>query len=39
MAEFGLSMRVIIVDTSGSIHAESTVEGLLPGAFTPKDLI
>jgi cytidine deaminase len=39
MAEFGLSMRVLIVDTSGRIHTESTVEGLLPGAFTPKDLI
>jgi hypothetical protein len=39
MAEFGLSMRVIVVDTSGIIHFESTVDGLLPGAFTPKDLI
>lgn len=39
MAEFGLDMRVIVVDTSGRIHAESTVDGLLPGAFTPKDLI
>lgn len=39
MAEFGLSMRVIIVDETGRIHSESTVEELLPGAFTPKDLI
>ncbi len=39
MAEFGLTMRVIIVDTSGRIHTESTVDGLLPGAFTPEDLI
>lgn len=39
MAEFGLDMRVIVVDTTGRIHAESTVDGLLPGAFTPKDLI
>ena len=39
MAEFGLDMRVIVVDTAGRIHAESTVDGLLPGAFTPKDLI
>ncbi len=39
MAEFGLDMRVIVVDTSGRIHTESTVDGLLPGAFTPKDLI
>jgi cytidine deaminase len=39
MAEFGLSMRVIIVDESGRIHSEATVEELLPGAFTPKYLI
>lgn len=39
MAEFGLSTRVIIVDVTGKIQFESTVEELLPGAFTPKDLI
>lgn len=39
MAEFGLSMRVLIVDENGMIHLETTVDGLLPGAFTPKDLI
>ncbi len=39
MAEYGLSMRVIVVDTTGKIHFESTVENLLPGAFTPKDLM
>lgn len=39
MAEFGLAMRVLIVDTTGKIHLETTVDGLLPGAFTPKDLI
>ncbi len=39
MAEFGLSMRVLIVDEQGRIHVETTVEELLPGAFTPKDLI
>lgn len=39
MAEFGLSTRVIIVDVTGKIQFESTVEDLLPGAFTPKDLI
>lgn len=39
MAEFGLTMRVIIVDETGKIHHESTVADLLPGAFTPKDLI
>ena len=39
MAEFGLSMRVFIVDEQGRVHVETTVEKLLPGAFTPKDLI
>ena len=39
MAEFGLSIRVLIVDATGKIHLDTTVEGLLPGAFTPKDLI
>ncbi|MCX6056286.1 MAG: cytidine deaminase [Chloroflexi bacterium] len=39
MAEFGLDTQVIIVDEAGRIHLESTVEGLLPGAFTPEDLI
>lgn len=39
MAEFSLDMRVLIVDESGKIHMETTVDGLLPGAFTPEDLI
>ncbi|KAF0110904.1 MAG: cytidine deaminase [Chloroflexi bacterium] len=39
MAEFGLATQVLIIDAGGKIHMESTVEGLLPGAFTPKDLI
>jgi len=39
MAEFSLEMRVLIVDATGKIHIETTVDGLLPGAFTPKDLI
>jgi cytidine deaminase len=39
MAEFSLDMRVLIVDETGKIHLETTVDGLLPGAFTPKDLI
>jgi cytidine deaminase len=39
MAEFSLDMRVLIVDATGKIHMETTVDGLLPGAFTPKDLI
>jgi cytidine deaminase len=39
MAEFSLKMRIVIVDASGKIHLESTVDEMLPGAFTPKDLI
>lgn len=39
MAEFGLTMRVIIVDAEGKIYSESTVKELLPGAFTPTDLV
>ncbi len=39
MAEFGLATRVIIVDASGKIHMDTTVDKLLPGAFTPEDLI
>jgi cytidine deaminase len=39
MAEFGLNALVIVVDETGKIYIESTVEGLLPGAFTPEDLI
>jgi cytidine deaminase len=39
MAEFGLATRVIIVDATGKIHMDTTVDLLLPGAFTPEDLI
>lgn len=39
MAEFNLDMPVIIADTNGKIACEMTVAQLLPGAFTPKDLI
>lgn len=39
MAEFNLDMMVIIADTHGDIACEMTVAQLLPGAFTPKDLI
>ena len=38
MAEFGLETLVIIADGEGKISQETTVSGLLPGAFTPKDL-
>lgn len=39
MAEFGLSTRVLIVDTNGKTHIDTTVEGLLPWAFRPEDLL
>ena len=38
MAEFGLDTEIIVVDTEATVHLETTVAGLLPGAFTPKDL-
>ncbi len=38
MAEFGLDMRVLIVDAAGTICQETTVRELLPGAFTAEDL-
>ena len=38
MAEFGLDMLVLIADGEGRLVQETTVAGLLPGAFTPKDL-
>ncbi len=39
MAEFGLDMQVIVVDTTGKVYLDCTVADLLPGAFTPKDLL
>ena len=38
MAEFGLDAIVIIADIEGKVKLETTVKGLLPQAFTPKDL-
>ena len=38
MAEFGLDTIVIIADEHGVVHDETTVSGLLPGAFTPAKL-
>ena len=38
MAEFGLDTIVLIGDGEGRLMQETTVAGLLPGAFTPKDL-
>jgi cytidine deaminase len=38
MAEFGLDTLVLVADGEGRFMQETTVDGLLPGAFTPKDL-
>ena len=38
MAEFGLDTIVILADGTGKIVEETTVNGLLPGAFTPEHL-
>ena len=39
LAEFGLQTQVIFVDSAGRIALDTTVEKLLPSAFTPEDLI
>lgn len=39
LAEFGLSTRLLIVDDTGKIHVDTTVEHLLPHAFRPEDLL
>jgi cytidine deaminase len=38
LAEFGLDTMVLIADGQGRLVQETTVAGLLPGAFTPKNL-
>lgn len=38
MAEFGMNAEVICADENGRIVLESTVAGLLPGAFTSDHL-
>jgi cytidine deaminase len=38
LAEFGLDTLVLIADGHGRLVKEISVGGLLPGAFTPKDL-
>jgi cytidine deaminase len=38
MAEFGLDTVVLIMDGKGRVVKDTTVAGLLPGAFSLKDL-
>jgi len=39
LAEFGMDTIVLIADGNGRLIKETTVGDLLPGAFTPKDLV
>ena len=39
LSEFGMDTEVIVIDSTGKIFQETTVKDLLPGAFTPRDLI
>jgi len=39
MAEFGLDMIVLIADSQGNLKQQITLSELLPGAFTPGDLM
>ena len=39
MAEFGLETIVLIANGEGKILDQTTVNGLLPGAFTPAHLL
>jgi cytidine deaminase len=39
MAEFGLEMIVLFGNGKGELTHETTVNELLPGAFTPKQLV
>lgn len=38
LAEFGLQTQVLFVDGAGRITLQTTVEKLLPSAFSPNDL-
>ncbi len=38
MAEFGLDTIVLLADKNGNLMIETTVNGLLPEAFTPEKL-
>jgi len=38
LAEFGLDLKVIMVNKDGAVTGESSLRELLPSAFVPKDL-
>lgn len=39
MAEFGIEAEVLVVNARGEIVMETSVDKLLPGAFSPEDLL
>jgi cytidine deaminase len=39
LAEFGLDTFVLIANGEGQLVQETTVKDLLPGAFTPNQLV
>jgi len=39
LAEFGLDLKVILLNRDGHITSETTLRDLLPDAFTPESLI
>lgn len=39
MAEFGIEAKVLVVNARGEIVMETSVDKLLPGAFSPEDLL
>jgi cytidine deaminase len=39
MAEFGLDLKVILLNKDGQVVAETTLNDLLPDAFTPAKLL
>ena len=39
LSEFGLDIQVIIADEKGQVLSEMSLSDLLPGAFSPADLV
>jgi cytidine deaminase len=38
MSEFGLDIKVLLIDEEGNLVQQNSVRDLLPGAFLPQDL-
>jgi cytidine deaminase len=38
LAEFGLNLKVLLLDGEGKVVRETTLHELLPDAFTPESL-